>query len=44
LVNKGLCLVLEERRVFTSMALVENLEMGAFIRNDKKAIQKILNF
>jgi len=30
LVKKGLCLVPEGRRIFTSMTVLENLEMGAF--------------
>lgn len=30
LVEKGLCLVPEGRRLFTSMTVLENLEMGAF--------------
>ena len=30
LVEKGLCLVPEGRRVFTSMTVLENLEMGAY--------------
>ena len=30
MVEKGLCLVPEGRRVFTSMTVLENLEMGAF--------------
>jgi branched-chain amino acid transport system ATP-binding protein len=30
LVEKGLCLVPEGRRVFTSMSVLENLEMGAY--------------
>ena len=30
LVKKGLCLVPEGRRVFTSMSVLENLEMGAY--------------
>lgn len=38
LVKKGLCLVPEGRRVFSSMTVLENLEMGAFIKNNKKAI------
>lgn len=38
LVEKGLCLVPEGRRVFTSMTVLENLEMGAFVRNDKKTV------
>jgi len=40
LVEKGLCLVPEGRRVFTSMTVLENLEMGAYTRNDKKVVQK----
>lgn len=40
LVKKGLCLVPEGRRVFNSMTVLENLEMGAFVRNDKKAVPK----
>lgn len=39
LVKKGLCLVPEGRRVFTSMTVLENLEIGAYIRNDKKTIK-----
>lgn len=34
LVKKGLCLVPEGRRVFTSMTVFENLEMGAYLRKD----------
>jgi len=47
LVKKGLCMVPERRRVFYSMSVLENLEMGAYTRKDKKAIQenidKVLN-
>lgn len=43
LVEKGLCLVPEGKRVFSSMTVLENLEMGAFIRNDKEAVQKDIN-
>lgn len=35
LVEKGLCLVPEGRRVFTSMTVLENLEMGAYIFVDE---------
>lgn len=35
LVKKGVTLVPERRRVFSSMSVLENLEMGAYIRNDK---------
>lgn len=40
LVEKGLCLVPEGRRVFSSMTVLENLEMGAYTRNDKKVVQE----
>lgn len=41
LVKKGLCLVLEGRRIFASMTVQENLEMGAFTirRNNKSEIK-----
>jgi len=38
LVKKGVTLVPERRRVFTSMSVIENLEMGAYIRTDKMLI------
>ena len=40
LVEKGLCLVPEGRRVFASMTVSENLEMGAYTRRNKKALQE----
>ncbi len=40
LVEKGLCLVPEGRRVFTSMTVSENLEMGAYTRSNKKALHE----
>ena len=40
LVKKGLCLVPEGRRVFTSMTVLENLEMGAYTGNDKKVFKE----
>lgn len=40
LVKKGLCLVPEGRHVFTSMTVLENLEMGAYTRTDKKTLQR----
>ena len=40
LVKKGVTLVPERRRVFTSMSVLENLEMGAYIRNDKMLIKE----
>ena len=38
LVNKGLVMVPEGRGVFTRMTITENLQMGAYIRNDKAEI------
>jgi len=47
LVSKGLCLVPEGRRVFTTMTVLENLEMGAYIRKDKtktvKELEKVFH-
>lgn len=40
LVEKGLCLVPEGRRVFSSMTVLENLEMGAYTRKNKKTIRE----
>jgi branched-chain amino acid transport system ATP-binding protein len=40
LVEKGLCLVPEGRRVFASMTVLENLEMGAYTRRNKNALQE----
>ena len=38
LVAKGICLVPEGRRVFPTMTVLENLQMGAYKRTDKTAI------
>jgi branched-chain amino acid transport system ATP-binding protein len=38
LVKQGLVMVPEGRGVFSRMTIVENLQMGAFIRNDKAEI------
>ncbi|ANA39092.1 MULTISPECIES: ABC transporter ATP-binding protein [Geobacter] len=38
IVKKGVCQVPEGRRVFAKMSVLENLEMGAYIRSDKKGI------
>lgn len=38
IVGLGISQVPEGRRVFPSMTVVENLEMGAYLRKDKKAI------
>ena len=38
IVKRGISQVPEGRRVFANMTVLENLEMGAYIRNDKKAV------
>ena len=43
LVKKGVTLVPERRRLFTSMTVLENLEMGAYIRNDKILINEYVH-
>jgi branched-chain amino acid transport system ATP-binding protein len=43
LVKKGLCLVPEGRRIFPSMTILENLEMGAYTINKKKDIYEKIN-
>ncbi len=40
LVAEGISLVPEGRRVFPTMTVLENLQMGAYKRNDKAAIQQ----
>jgi len=37
-VRRGLCLVPEGRRLFGSMTVRENLELGAYCRNDARAV------
>ncbi|MBL8289604.1 MAG: ABC transporter ATP-binding protein [Rubrivivax sp.] len=39
LVRQGLAMVPEGRGVFTRMTIIENLQMGAFVRNDKAGIE-----
>ena len=39
IVKKGLIKVPEGRRIFANLTVKENLEMGAFTRNDKKGIK-----
>jgi branched-chain amino acid transport system ATP-binding protein len=44
IVTKGIGQSPEGRRIFGALTVLENLEMGAFARNDKVAIQKDLDF
>ncbi len=42
-VKMGICQVPEGRRVFSTMTVLENLELGAYLRKDKAQIIKDLN-
>ncbi len=42
IVQQGICQVPEGRRIFYSMSVMENLEMGAYSRTDKDGIKKDL--
>lgn len=42
IVGMGLCQVLEGRHVFANMSVMENLELGAYLRNDKDGIARDL--
>ena len=42
IVGMGLCQVPEGRRVFANMTVMENLELGAYLRSDKDEIAKDL--
>ncbi|MFL7869129.1 MAG: ABC transporter ATP-binding protein [Anaerolineales bacterium] len=44
LVYKGIAMVPEGRGIFAKMSVLENLEMGAYHRDDKKGIQSDLEF
>ena len=40
IVTAGICQVPEGRHIFPQMSVLENLEMGAYLRNDKAEIKK----
>ena len=40
IVTRGLAIVPENRRIFPEMTVLENLEMGAYLRHDKADIQE----
>jgi len=44
IVKKGVVQVPEGRRIFPDMTVLENLEMGAFLRTNKLQIQQDLNY
>jgi len=41
--RRGICMVPEGRRIFPRMTVLENLEMGAFARHDRREIQEDLD-
>jgi branched-chain amino acid transport system ATP-binding protein len=43
-VSRGIAVVPENRRVFPKMTVLENLEMGAYLRNNKTEIQEDLDY
>lgn len=43
LVRKGICLVPEGRRIFSSMTVLENLQMGAFTLKDREKVKGSLD-
>lgn len=42
IVNRGLIQVPEGRKIFSSMTVWENLEMGAYLNNDKKEVEELM--
>lgn len=44
LVSMGVCQVPEGRRIFPSLTVMENLDMGAFLRSDSEEIKKDLEY
>ncbi|MBE5815671.1 MAG: ABC transporter ATP-binding protein [Clostridiales bacterium] len=44
IVSKGIALVPEGRRVFANLTVLENLRIGAYLRNDKAGIQKDIDY
>lgn len=44
IVAAGLCQVPEGRRIFPKLSVLENLEMGAFLRNDHHEIKKDMSY
>lgn len=44
IVQKGIVQVPEGRRIFPDMTVLENLQMGAFLRKNKQLVQQDLNY
>jgi len=43
IVQSGICQVPEGRIIFANLTVMENLQMGSFLRNDKNEVEKDLN-
>jgi branched-chain amino acid transport system ATP-binding protein len=43
-IQRGMAVVPENRRIFPKMTVLENLEMGAYLRNDKQGIQEDMDY
>ncbi len=44
IVSLGICQIPEGRRIFPYLTVLENLDMGAFLRNDKAGIKKDIEY
>ncbi|MDJ0815004.1 MAG: ABC transporter ATP-binding protein, partial [Desulfobacterales bacterium] len=44
IVSLGICQVPEGRRIFPFLTVAENLDMGAFLRNDKENIKRDIDY
>jgi len=44
IVSMGICQVPEGRRIFPFLSVLENLDMGAFLRSDKEKVKKDLEY
>ncbi len=44
IVKRGICQVPEGRRIFPYLTVAENLDMGAFLRDDKEGIKQDLDY
>lgn len=43
-IQRGMAVVPENRRIFPKMTVMENLEMGAYLRDDRKAIKEDMDY
>jgi branched-chain amino acid transport system ATP-binding protein len=44
IVKRGIVIVMERRRLFAPMTVLENLEMGAYLRTEDRELRKTLEF